>query len=613
MKKKLLFVPLAVSFLLAACSLNNHGDDTTGTNVENISEFTTENDPVQEVSDSGTANEYDENPFVEETITTPTEFDGENVETISTAGEYHFSGEVSPIKITAKKNSVIYLFFNGVTISNDAGIALASENKVVVYLVLEDGSVNTITNDYEDTNAVHIKGDLHILGNGTLNIESKQKNGLKTSKDLYITGEQLTLNVIGANHAIAARSLVANDATINVVAKGKDGVQLEVDSDATEFTTEQGYAKLTNVKFTADTKGDGIQANTFAYISGGTYNITTHGEFVSYSTDNVKAYELETDDFKFIKSGDTYKRVAKDEIRSLNSSYYALAQSVKGIKISEIEVTDESDVTTSITNGDYDIYIAHGAKITINSTDDCIHSNYGDVSIVESNLYLTTYDDGVHADYNLDVTNSHIEVTKSYEGLEGAVVTIDGENSNLVIYASDDGVNAASDYSNINNIYIKNGYTRVYASGDGLDANTGLYLQGGTVVVEGPGSGNGSLDAEKVYFQGGIVFACSTNGMRESMTATQNAFVYQGSTLSAGSFISIVDTSGNPLYEYSLKQSCSQLIFSHPSLALNGTYKIMNGSTVVATINQTSALTTVGSSSGGQPGGGQPGGPGGHR
>ena len=64
------------------------------------------------------------------------------------------------------------------------------------------------------------------------------------------------------------------------------------------------------------------------------------------------------------------------------------------------------------------------------------------------------------------------------------------------------------------------------------------------------------------------------------------------------------------LYTYSLKQSCTQIIFSHPSLQLNGTYKIMNGSTTVATINQTSSLTNSGSSSGGP--GGQ-GGPGGHR
>ena len=136
------------------------------------------------------------------------------------------------------------------------------------------------------------------------------------------------------------------------------------------------------------------------------------------------------------------------------------------------------------------------------------------------------------------------------------------------------------------------------------------YLKGGVVIVEGPGSGNGSLDAEKVYFQGGIVFACSTSGMRESMSATQNTFLYQGSTIASGSKISIVDSSDNALFSYTLKQSCNQIIFSHKDLALKSTYRIVNGSTEVASITMSSSLTTVGSSSGG-PGGGGPGGGGG--
>ena len=78
--------------------------------------------------------------------------------------------------------------------------------------------------------------------------------------------------------------------------------------------------------------------------------------------------------------------------------------------------------------------------------------------------------------------------------------------------------------------------------------------------------------------------------------------------MNAGSTIKVVDSDGNELYTYALKQSCTQLIFSHPSLTIGNTYKIMNESSTVATINQTSALTNVGSS-----GGGGQGGPGGHR
>ena len=595
MKKKALLVTLLSLPFLVGCA---------GLNIKNDQNYDT--DPISDVTDDGTPNDFDDDHDKDDDVETPSEYDGVNVSTIAAAGKYYLQGNFDKVSITASKGSVVYVYLDGVSINCNTGIAFGSEKNITLYLVLLNNSTNTIVNDFADTNAFHVKGDVHISGSGSLNIDSKQKNGLKVSKDLYVN--DVTLNVTGANHAIAARSLVSYDATFVLTAKAKDGIQLECDSDVTSYTREQGYAYLVNTNITADTYGDGIQAPTYIYISGGTYNLVTHGEFVSYSTTNMSTYDLSTDDFKFIKSGDTYKRVAKDEIHSLSSKYYALAQSVKGLKVGTIEYKDENSNEVEVTTGDYEICLAHAANITINSTDDCIHTNYGDTNINSSNLVLDTFDDGVHADYNLNVNNASIQVNSSYEGLEGANVTIDGEQTNIVTNSSDDGINAASDLVNNTNIYIKNGYLRVYASGDGLDANDGLYLQGGTVIVEGPGSGNGSLDAEKVYFQGGIVFACSTSGMTEQMTATQNTFVYQGSTFSSGSKVSIVDSNNNAIFSYTLKQSCNQIIFSHADLAINSKYTIANGSSTVTTITMTSSLTKVGVSSGGGPGGGGPGG-----
>lgn len=605
MKKKLLILALS-TLLMIGCSskngpTNQDGSSDNNPSADNNPSFSTDDDPMSDISDGGTSNEYDADPFIEDDIATPTEYDGTNVTEIVNPGKYYLSGTLGKINITVAKNKVVYLFLDGVSVSTQEGIALASENKITAYIVLLNGSENTFVNDYVDTNAIHIKGDIHILGNGTLNVESKQKNGLKASKDLYVSGANVTINATGANHAISARSITATDATINVIAKGKDGIQLEVDGGTSEFTLEEGFAKLKNIKFTADTYGDGIQANTYLYISGGTYNITTHGVFVPYTDGNKTTYELEDKDFKFVASDDSYKRVATDEIRTLTDKYYALTQSTKGLKVSEIEVDE------GYAEGDYKLYIAHGAKVTISSTDDCIYANYGNVVVEESNLFLYTFDDGVHADYNVDVKNSRVEISRSYEGLEGAVVTVDGDDTNIVIYAEDDGINAASDLSNTNNIYIKAGYLRVYASGDGLDANTALYLQGGKVIVEGPGRDNGSLDAEQIYFEGGIVFACSTNGMRERMTATQNAFVYQGqTTMYAGNEVSIVDSENNNIYSYELRQSCTQIIFSSSALTLHATYKIMYRGNALATFEMTSSVTNVGNSGG--PGGGGHGG-----
>ena len=593
MKKRLF--PILVSLATLLCLGCNQKKSTISINSEN----NYDSDQISEITSNGSSNSYD-GASKDSEVSVPTSFIPASSTTISEAGNYQFSGDINPISITAPKGSKVYVYLDGVNISSTTGIAFGSSNAIELYLVLLNNSKSTIVNDCSDTNAFHVKGNVHISGSGTLSVESKQKNAIKVSKDLFVN--DVTIVAKGANHAITARSITAFDATLNVTASGKDGLQLECDSDVTAFTKEQGFAYLSNVNFTADTFGDGIQASSYVYISGGQYSITTHGAFVSYSQSNMTNYGLSTSDFKYVKSGTTYQRVATDEIRNLSSSYYALTQSVKGIKVGPIE-TASGDITT----GDYEICIAHLAKIEISSSDDCIHTNYGDVTIDSANLTLNSIDDGVHADYNLDINNASIQINLSYEGLEAANVTIDGENTNIVSNSSDDGINAASDLVRENTIYIKNGYLRVFASGDGIDANTALYLQGGIVIVEGPGSNNGSLDAEKIYFQDGIVFACSTSGMSEQMSATQNTFVYQGSTMSSNSKISIVDSDNNAIFSYTLKQSCNQLIFSHKDLKLNSTYTIANGSTAVTTITLTSSLTKVGTS-GGHGGGGFPGG-----
>lgn len=613
MKKHPLLILLAAAFLFTSCASSG---STTGETIDASlitvnDEHNYDIDVTDEVTTDDSDNELDEVVIEEEVVEEPSEYDSFENGTITTSGKYYLKGDYSSINITASKGSELYIYLDGVNISSNEGIAFGSSKQITLHLVLINDSVNYISNNYVDTNAFHIKGNVLISGSGTLNIASSQKNGLKVSKDLYVY-EGVTLNVTGYNHAIAARSLTANGAVISVTSQTKDGIQLECDSDVTEYTSEQGFAYLVDTRVTADTYGDGIQADTYVYISGGEYNITTHGEFVSYSSNNMSEYGLTSDDFKYVKSGNYYKRVATDEIRSLNSSYYALKNSVKGIKAGAIELdTDNDDVDdTTVTSGDYKIYIAHLAKLNINSTDDCIHTNYGSVTIDSANLTLYTYDDGAHADYDLLVNNSSISITKSYEGLEGANVTVDGVNTNIVSVSEDDGINAASDLVSTNNIYINNGYLRVYASGDGLDANTALHINGGTIIVEGPGSGNGSLDADQIYFNGGIVLACSTSGMTERMSAIQNTFVYQGSTIAAGTKVSIIDANNNALLSYTLKQSCNQIIFSHPDMTTGQTYRILSGSTVVASISMTSSLVASGTSSGGQGGmpGGNPGG-----
>ena len=88
------------------------------------------------------------------------------------------------------------------------------------------------------------------------------------------------------------------------------------------------------------------------------------------------------------------------------------------------------------------------------------------------------------------------------------------------------------------------------------------------------------------------------------MTAKQNTFVWQGSSISSGKQVRIVNENGDQLFSYTLKQSCNQIIFSHKDLTLNNKYTIYSDSSSLTTITMTSSLTKVGNSQGGGGGGG---------
>ena len=534
---------------------------------------------------------------------------------IADSGTYYFKGEYGGIKIANKQKP--HLIFDGVTVKNDNGIAIdGTAKKIELTITLTEGSQNTVENDGVDeageaVNAIHIKGDLlAINGRGTLTINSKSKSAIKASKAIKIV--DATLNLTAENHAIAGASVSAENCTVQVHSAGKDGINAECDG-ATEFRTEDGFVALKNVNYTCCVSGDGIQASTVVYINGGNYNIETTGNFVCKT--QMTEYGMTTDDFKYIKSGDTYKRIASDEANRYSSSQlYGLSQGCKAIKAGEIEYEDENKNTVVVTEGDYLIAILSGT-FTIKSTDDAIHTNSGDVLIAGGKYTISTFDDAITSDSLTKITGGDITITTCYEGIEGAYVEIEGGIIDLT--ASDDGINAASDDTKIaEHIIISGGDITVDASGDGIDSNGSILISGGTVTVHGPTTGrDAGLDADRgIVITGGSVFITSTLGMVETPSSNSTQFVVSyahQSKISAGSTVTLCDGEGNSLVSVTVKKSCQSVIISSPDLEKGKTYSIYGGSTKMTDFTVNSIITTIGSSGGSFPGGGFPGGPGG--
>ena len=532
---------------------------------------------------------------------------------ISKSGTYYFKGEYGGIYI-AKKELELHFIFDGATISNRDGVAINGTDykKTDLVITLNEGTENTVSNDGDDVNAVHIKGSLSINGKGTLNVISDSKSALKASKEIKIV--DATLNLTAASHGVTGAAVIASNCTIDVKSAGKDGINAECD-EATEFTLDDGFVSLTDVNYTCDVAGDGIQADTVVYINGGNYNIKTAGNFVPKTA--MTEYGMTADDFKFIKSGTTYKRSASDETgRYSSSQLYGLSQGCKGIKVGEIEYTDENGNIVTVTEGNYLIDLVDGTFI-IDSTDDGIHTNSGNVLIEGGNFTLSTYDDAITSDNLTKITGGDITIETSYEGIEGGYVEISGGSIDLT--SSDDGINAASDDRNVTeHIIISGGNITVDSSGDGIDSNGSILISGGTVIVHGPTTGgDAGLDADKgIVITGGTVFVTSTLGMVETPSTNSTQYVVSyahQSTISAGSAITLTDNDGNALVSVTVKKNCQSVIISSPDLNKGSTYKIFGGDTQMTSFTISSIITAMGSSGGNFPGGGWggPGGPGG--
>ena len=535
-----------------------------------------------------------------------------DVTTITTAGSYILTGAYAGITVSVGNGETVHLFLNNATISGGAGIAISNTNKKSTLIITAcENTENEVASKGNDVNAINVKGTLKINGTGTINVSAK-KSGIKVSKGLSIA--DLTLNLTAGNHALSARFIETENAKINVLSAGKDALNAECDDKTQEFTLDEGYVSLKSSKVFASVSGDGIQADTFVYITGGSVDIKTSATFVSYSAESMATYDLSEDDFRYIKSGDTYKKI--DDVAS-KGARYAMIQSAKGIKCGEIKYEIDGTEYAVTKNSNYFIVI-DGARVKINSSDDAIHTNSGNVLIKGGTLDLTTLDDGIHADELVKIDGGEITVNGSYEGIEGAYVEIGG--GTIYITASDDGINAASDDESVNeHIIISGGTITVDASGDGLDSNGTIYVTGGTLIVYGPTTGaDTGLDADGgILIDGGNVFVASSKEMLEipASNSKSNVLVYGVNTVPAGSEIILTNADGGEMVRITLKKQAQAIILSTPELATNGTYSLYADENLLASFSVTETITAIGVRSNGrqggqpaQPGGGQPGG-----
>lgn len=422
--------------------------------------------------------------------------DGSTI-TITKAGVYKLTGLLTDgmVIVNTSQEEDVVLVLDNVDIHNEDGPAISVLQADKVILNLVENSINTLSD-----------GSSYTLTAG----EDEPNATVYSKDDLTINGLG-TLNIeSNYNHGIYTKDdlkLVSGTINVNSVNDGIKG---------------KNYIAIKDVYLSLVSNGDGLQSNNsedltkgYILIEGGTINIESGLDGIQAETELV------------ITDGEL----------SISSGLLAdSTESGKSLKAStNIEI--------------------NGGTLSLNSeSDDAIHSN-NSVLIKGGNITISAYDDAIHSDDLLEIDNGIINITQSYEGLEGNTIVINGGDINLV--ASDDGINTAggNDSSGTqngrNDMFVSDGSTLtinggnilVNANGDGLDSNGSVTQNGGSVVVFGPtNSGNGALDYNSSYtLNNGTLLAVGSNGMAQNVSESSiYSFLVGTDTVQADTWVSIV-------------------------------------------------------------------------
>lgn len=240
----------------------------------------------------------------------------------------------------------------------------------------------------------------------------------------------------------------------------------------------------------------------------------------------------------------------------------------------------------------------------------------GYVYVVSGNITIAAGDDGITASSSLQIDDGIVDITESYEGLEGQNILING--GKISIISSDDGINAVSETAGeamqadgMSTLVISGGEIYVRTEGDGIDSNGSFEMNGGTLTVMGPTSGaNGSLDVNgSAVINGGTVIMAGASGMATNFTdSSQGALLISTGNQSQDSEIKVTDESGNVILTATADSSYQSILVSSPEIISGSTYTVTAGS-YEETITLDSNLYGSGMEFGGfgGPGGGGPG------
>ena len=494
----------------------------------------------------------------------------DSIVTIKDEGTYILTGTLSDGQVVIDADGKkVQLVLNGVDITSKSSAAIYVKAADKVFITLADKSENKLTTSAEyvaidDNNidaVIFSKDDITLNGEGTLAVTSKAGNAITSKNDLKVTSGTYTLEAAG--HGLEAKDSIRVAGGEISITSSKDGLHSENSDEA-----DKGYVYIAGGTMDITSEGDGIDASYIVQIDSGKMKIVSGG-----GSANAPAHTQQQPQ----RDGQRRGRPTEGQ------------NSADGQTAPETTETEDT-VSTKGIKSDSVIFLNNG-ELDIDSVDDGIHAN-GSIEVADGTYAIAAGDDGIHADEVLLISGADIDITKSYEGLEGKTITINDGDINIV--SSDDGLNAAEGSTNNSMrsassencwIEINGGSLYVNADGDGIDSNGNMTINAGDIKVDGPSnSGNAAIDfgdGAKAYINGGSLIAVGGSGMVEAFDSSskQAMMSIQVADSNITGEVVLSDSDGNVIISYTPAKEYNCVQISTAELEKGKTYTLKAGDT----------------------------------
>lgn len=460
---------------------------------------------------------------------------------------------------------------------------ITDEGSYIVTGILSDGMIIVEAEDTDKVTLILDGVDITSLSSAAIYVKSADKVFVITAKD-----SENTLSNGGTYENI-------DENNIDAVIFSKSDLTLNGEGSLTVTTTgghgilSKDDLKVTSGSYTVDVSGQALSGKNSVRISGGSFDLNA-------GKDGIHSENTEDTDkgFIYVSGGSFYMKAADEGMSATNRIWLS------------------------------------GGEFNIEAVGDGLHAD-GNVTADGASMLIKTDDDGIHADGNVAISAGKVEITESYEGIEG--LTIDISGGEIDVMASDDGLNAAGgndesgfgtmedaenqlpedmgsqmpedmagqrpgnmggqrpnggmggrdsfDADEDASITISGGILQVNAGGDGIDSNGSLIVNGGETYVSGPeNNGNGTLDyGTEATISGGIFVAAGTSGMAQNFTeaVNQGVMLVTIGSHEAGTELMLKNESGSELLSWTPDKSYECVIISCPEITEGASYTVTAG------------------------------------